>query len=684
VSSAPSQQLGTARVGLSRAGIIVEGRLVPLYSGSVHYWRIERDVWKDALLETKRLGVRLIDTYVPWSVHETASGETDFGEKDPNLDVAAFLRLVHELDLLAIVRPGPHINGELTHFGIPERIIWDPACQARSPQGNPVMLPMVPVGFPVPSYASAAFFGEAEKWLVKAAAVLAPLRFPEGPIVLCQIDNEGTLYFRDGLYDQDYRPEAISLYRVFLRNKYGTEADLARAYGRRSDPFDRVVPPTIFDAETADELTFHLDWAEFQERLIAGSIARMKSAFVAAGMDEIPTFHNMTMGHEATPLSAAQLATAVDLVGLDYYHRATPAERISIERRTTELSMRGEGVDKPSFACEMGAGFPPYFFPIPEEVDNEFNVMTALAYGLRGFNIYMAVDRDRWIGAPIDRHGRPGPSAAFWGKLFRALEETRFHELFRRAPVRIVNTSLKRRLNRALHAFSPATPALFAVLGSGSHETCFEDDFGLGGRVASEVDAFIEAFEQALSARGVPFAHVDGETAGPSLSGARWIICPTAGGVELGLWTELQRRRQEGAWVTIGPRVPSRDGSLRPLAEPLDPTGFEQVPMSGPHPHVDGAAIDAQVDAAIRGLDLPVWTAGPKTVSVTVHEDAENRPRVLFIMNPTTVNEEATVQLRQRATLIDLFDGSRHECSEGGASVFVPARSVRMLRIDLT
>jgi beta-galactosidase len=663
---------------------VVDGRVVPLYVGSVHYWRLERAIWREALVATKRLGVGIIDTYVPWSVHEIAPDETDFGDRRPELDVIAFLRLVQEVGLFAIVRPGPHINAELTHFGIPERIIWDAACQARSPLGNPVMLPMVPVGFPVPSYASAAFLSEAEKWLARAGALLSPLRFPEGPIVLCQIDNEGTFYFRDGLYDQDYRPEAISLYRAFLRDKYGTEEDLARAYGRRADPFDRVVPPTIFDAESADELTFHLDWAEFQERLVAGSMARMKTAFVAAGMSEIPTFHNMTMGHEATPLTAAQLATAVDFVGLDYYHRATPSERIMIERRTTELATRSEGLDKPSFACEMGAGFPPYFFPIPEAIDNEFNVMTALAYGLRGFNIYMAVDRDRWIGAPIDRHGIPGPTAAFWGKLCRALGEVDFHELLRRAPVRIVNSSLKRRLNRALHAFSPATPALFAILGNGSHESCFEDDFGLGGRVASEVDTFIERFEQVLAARGVPFAHIDGETAGPSLSGARWIICPTAGGTPPGLWAELRRHHDGGARVTIGPRVPGRDGSLRPLATPFDASGFVVVPMSGPHPAVDQATVEAEVDAAIGALDLPTWTVSPKSVSVTVHEDAENVPRVLFIINPSASNEEATIRLHRRATLIDLFDDTRHECRENGASLFVAARSVRMLRIDLT
>ena len=62
------------------------------------------------------------------------------------------------------------------------------------------------------------------------------------------------------------------------------------------------------------------------------------------------------------------------------------------------------------FGAEMAGGFAPYFPPL-KDADNAFSVLTALAYGLRGFNLYMAVERDRWIGAPIDPHGRPRPMA---------------------------------------------------------------------------------------------------------------------------------------------------------------------------------------------------------------------------------------------------------------------------------
>jgi beta-galactosidase len=671
-----------SRVTLTQSGVVVSGEVVPLYSGSVHYWRLDPADWRTALAETKRLGIRLIDTYIPWAVHEVAPGKLDFGETNPKLDVVSFLRIVRELGLLAIVRPGPHINAELTYFGIPERVVWDPDCQARSPSENPVILPIVPVGFPVPSYASEAFLLESDKWLAAVGERLAPLRYPDGPIVLCQIDNEGTLYFRDGLYDQDYRPEAIDLYRSFLREKYGTQNGLLAAYGRRATTFDRVEPPVIFDAENADDLAWHVDWAEFQEHLIATALARMKAALVRAGLSEIPTFHNMTVGYEATPLSAARIGRAVDLVGLDYYHRANPTDRLMIERRTTELVTRAEGQNQPPFACEMGAGFPPFFFPIPDETDNRFTVMTALAYGLRGFNIYMAVDRDRWIGAPIDSHGRPRPFAEFWRKLTAGLEEVRFHELVRKASVRILMPALKRRLNRALHAFSPATPALFAVLGSGSHESCFEEDFGLGGAVASEVDAFVELFERALTRQGIPYAHVESDAAIAGLRGARWIICPSAGGMEPALWEHLSDASREGTRITVGPRVPSRDGSLRSLASPFDHTGFQLLQGTASHPYFNESDILGLASETVRELSLARYPVTPQSVSATIHEDAQGRARVLFVINPSAAAEQATIDLGARFAATDLLDRSQHETRDRALELWVPARSVRMLKLD--
>jgi beta-galactosidase len=670
-----------SRVSLVPGGLAVGGETVPLFAGSVHYWRLEREAWLPVLEATKKLGVRLVDTYVPWSVHETAPGRADFGQVDPRLDVTEFLRLVHKVGLWAIVRPGPHINAELTFFGIPERIVWDPSCQARSPKGNPVILPMVPVSFPVPSYASETFHRETETWYRLVAAELAPLVYPRGPIVLCQVDNEAAFYFRDGVYDQDYRPEAVAQYRAFLRKRYGTETALAAAYATKARPFEQIDPPTGFDAQSADELAYHLDWAEFQEHLLGNSLSRMRAALQKAGLSDVLTFHNLTMGHEATPLAATRIGEAVDLVGLDYYHRVSTIERVLIERRTTELATRSEGLGHPPFACEMGAGFPPYFFPILTEEDNRFTVLSALAYGLRGFTIYMAVDRDRWLGAPLGRRGEPRSAFEFWRTLLRAMAEVRFHELVRHTPVRIVVPALKRRLSRALHAFSPATPAFFALLGAGSRESCFEEDFGLGGAIVGQMEGFIESFEKALGARGIPFAHVDGAAHDLALGGASWILCPSAGGMDPELWKALQRKAHEGTRITIGPEIPTRGGALGRLPAALPTASFEMVSARAAYPFFDPAIIDELIDRASRDLHLPSIPIQPKAVQATVHVDGAGRPRVLFLINAGDQAEQAVVRLGIDGPLLDLFERTTFEVTDGTLATTVPPRTVRMFHI---
>ena len=66
------------------------------------------------------------------------------------------------------------------------------------------------------------------------------------------------------------------------------------------------------------------------------------------------------------------------------------------------------GARRPAYGAEVGAGFPPFFAPLDED-DSMYALMAAMAYGLRGFNLYMAVERDRRIGAPLNPHGRARP-----------------------------------------------------------------------------------------------------------------------------------------------------------------------------------------------------------------------------------------------------------------------------------
>ena len=181
---------------------------------------------------------------------------------------------------------------------------------------------------------------------------------------------------------------------------------LRDAWNEANVTFATSVPPQRFDAKSADDLPRHMDWMEFHEHLLAEAMSRFAKALENAGCSAVPTMHNLPLGEAATALNAGRIAQVVDLIGLDYYHPANPKHHTTIMRRTSELSVRCEGRRVPPYGAEVGAGFPPFFAPLDDQ-DSLYTLLTALAYGLRGFNLYMAVDRDRWIGAPIDEHGLP-------------------------------------------------------------------------------------------------------------------------------------------------------------------------------------------------------------------------------------------------------------------------------------
>lgn len=661
------------------------GEMIPLWAGAMHYWRHAPEDWGPCLDAMKAMGLRLVDTYVPWGVHETAQGSFDFGERYARLDVARFIRLAAEKGMHVIARPGPHINAELTYFGLPERVVWDRECQARTPHDNPVILPLVPVAFPVPSYASDAFHDETALWFEACGRVLAPLLYPHGPIVMLQVDNEGALYFRDGPYDQDYHPDAVRLFRTFLREKYSSVTSLRDAWNDTAITFANVAPPIRFDAKEANELARHLDWMEFHEHLLAEAMGRFNTSLENAGLTTVPTLHNFPLGEAATPLNASRMAEVVDLIGLDYYHAANPQHHMTILRRTGELATRCEGRQVPPFGAEVGAGFPPFFPPLDDK-DSLYTLMAAMAYGLRGFNLYMAVDRDRWVGAPIDVHGMPRRLADDYHALIEVLDRVKFNTLHRATPVKLVVPRALRRLSRATHAFGPVTPAAFHIAGAGPLESCLEDDFGLGEVAPIVGESFVRAFERALLARGVPFSYAGGESLEMSIVGAAWIVCTTAGGLKADVLTSLRGAKERGIVVTIGPRVPERDGSMRVLAKPHDVRGLEVEALSDP------SQADVLVARRIDELSLPAYPVDVPDVHVTLHEDHDGVPRVAFVMNPTAKAVVATIGLGSTRVLVDLLPrprtNNRLEVSHVGPGtgafvVEVPARTVRIFSIEV-
>ncbi|GAC1352105.1 MAG: hypothetical protein NVSMB1_11670 [Polyangiales bacterium] len=740
----PPQESG--RVELSREGLrlvrVMGGEqtteMIPLRAGAMHYFRLDPYSWREGLRALVAMELKLVETYIPWQAHERVEDASTDGEgaRSPqfdftgHLDVAAFLREAHALGLKAIVRPGPHINAELTDFGIPERVLWNPACQARTPRQNPVILPAPPRAFPVPSYASRVFLDETARWFAAVGNELRDLVWPKGPIVLVQIDNEGAFYFRDGVYDQDYHPDALTQYRAFLKQRYSTIGELRRVYypngqregqsegqreahsdlhadkqtgarelkggGERTDAhgnerghdqasehsFDTVLPPDQYDVQSADDLPRHLDWAESHEVLLANAFADMQAALARAGLGGVPCFHNLPMGESATPLHPSfvrrdRKGRGLDLIALDYYHSA--GDHRAIARRTSELVVACEALDHPAFAAEMGAGAPPFFPPLDER-DAAFTVLCAMAYGLRGYNVYMAVERDRWLGSPIDSDGVMRPFAGFWKKLGAAFDRVRFGELLRDTPARLVIPRSIRRLARVMHAFGPVSQALFRVMGGGLRETVLEDaiDFGEGHGEAPPMRAgrMLVAAERALEEEGIAYALVDSGDASIALGDAKWIFLPTSCGVDPKVTDAIRAAARKGAQVTFAPSEPLRDDAFRMLA-PSSSRALQGTHLLCADDALDVATIRAHLHAVVP--TLPRIAVRPTQCAVTVHRNVNGAARVVFILNPTKTRQRLTAIIPGVKRVRDLIDGTVHDLEAG---VVNDANTVRFCEVE--
>jgi hypothetical protein len=103
-------------VTYDRNSFLIDGQRIFLTSGSLHYFRIPRALWRSRLEQARAAGLNAIQFYVAWNWHEAEPGQFDFtGERD--LD--HFMTLAEELGLYLVARPGPYICAEWDFGGLP-------------------------------------------------------------------------------------------------------------------------------------------------------------------------------------------------------------------------------------------------------------------------------------------------------------------------------------------------------------------------------------------------------------------------------------------------------------------------------------------------------------------------------------------------------------------------------------
>ena len=157
---------------------LLDGNPFRVAAGAMHYFRVPREYWKDRLLKIKACGFNAVETYVAWNLHEPTEGAFDFSG---NLDLGAYLDLIRELGMLAIVRPGPYICSEWEFGGFPWWLLKYNNIRLRC--ADPLYLSKV-----------SAYFA-------KLIPIIASRQLSkDGPVAMVQVENEYGSYGNDSEY----------------------------------------------------------------------------------------------------------------------------------------------------------------------------------------------------------------------------------------------------------------------------------------------------------------------------------------------------------------------------------------------------------------------------------------------------------------------------------------------------
>ncbi|MEM9557838.1 MAG: beta-galactosidase [Acidobacteriota bacterium] len=274
-----------------RGGVLHrDGRPRLFLAGDYPYYRDTPALWAPKLARLCEVGVEVVTLYVPWRHHLVADSADDSTDDraaeapdpaappggrfvfdtqdlashgDDNRDLVGFLRLVAEAGLLALVKPGPFVHGEIQLGGLPDSVSpsHDPRFAASIGAAGAAETEQ---GLEMPSPLSDAFRAASKAWLEAVRReVIEPFRQPHGPIVAVQLGNEG-IYSNSSkpITAYDYSEPALRSFRGAMARKYRVVDLLNRAHDTEHQSFGEVEPVRAWPG--ADALVPALDrgaWA---------------------------------------------------------------------------------------------------------------------------------------------------------------------------------------------------------------------------------------------------------------------------------------------------------------------------------------------------------------------------------------------------------------------------------------
>jgi beta-galactosidase len=611
-------------------GLYLEGRRLPLLSGSVNYWQHPAERWPNLLGKVKELGFEILQTTIPWGIHEIGPGIFDFGGKKPDRNIPKFLDLCKEQGFFVIVNPGPMLDEDLPLCGLPLRMIKNPSIWARISTGAPALSNRVLPPFPIPSYASEKFYFEIGRFLDQLAPIIKAYQYPDGPVVICEVNKETEFFGRCQAYDLDYAPESINLYRQFLADKYGTVETINEVYGKKYAAVSAIQPPRDFDAVVQRDLPLYLDWMEYKEFLIRQANRRLAQMLRERGIS-IP----LALDGPAdivSPIDAYALMGALEspLVGISIDPK--PQEYPTLARLIRYLA----GTRKLPWVSDFGCGTTWSSTHVVSPEEEEFTILSAVMHGMGGANFHLLVEGDHWVGAPVTREGvfREEYAAVFRGlTAFFAKYNIWDSKKYCRTLV-----LLPWGLDRYRRAFTTLNyaylgllhiPAVFSEVKSalGFQTEPARQSFQEEGNWLSEVFRFLEngQMEYNISDTHAPM---------DELTKYDTIFLPTADFMEGAEQDKLLEFADRGGHLVIGPGIPTMDARMAPAS-----VLGSRVQGPGTQAHGLGkitllTSFDPDITKDLITADMPntILQDNPN-VRLTVREGVA---MLVFLANPTS------------------------------------------------
>lgn len=188
----------------------IAGKPVIPVMGEMHFSRVPKDQWEDAILKMKANGINIIAFYVIWIHHEEIEGQFDWSG---NKDVRSFIKLCQKHNMLVYPRIGPWAHGEVRNGGTPDWILKKKFLIDRS--NDPVYQSYV------------------EEYIKQLAVQMHGLMYKDGgPVIGVQLENEYS------------RGEEHILWLKKTVQKYGIDVPIYSVTGwdNASVPKDEVIP----------------------------------------------------------------------------------------------------------------------------------------------------------------------------------------------------------------------------------------------------------------------------------------------------------------------------------------------------------------------------------------------------------------------------------------------------------